>query len=60
MTRKTRHYDDEFKREAINLVKSSTKCVADIARDLGLAPSTLHTWLTKSGEDQDGKIVVLS
>jgi transposase len=57
MIKKIRHYDDEFKRETINLVKNSTKCAADIARDLGLAPSTLHSWLTKSVEDKGGKII---
>ena len=30
---KTRNYDDEFKREAINLARTSTKDATNIARD---------------------------
>ena len=52
-----RHYDDEFKREAVNLVKNSTKPITNIANDLGIPDSTLHGWLKKSSEDQDGKII---
>jgi transposase len=34
----------EFKVEAVQLAKSSEKPLAQIARDLGIADSTLHHW----------------
>ena len=34
----------EFKVEAVQLVQSSKKSMAHIARDLGIADSTLHHW----------------
>ena len=55
--RRNRKYDDEFKREAVRLVKNSTKSKTAIARDLGITPSTLHGWLNKSVETKDGKII---
>jgi len=55
--RQNRKYDDEFKREAIRLARSSNKSKVAIARDLGITPSTLHGWLNKSVETKDGQIV---
>ncbi len=55
--RQNRKYDDEFKREAIRLVRNSDKTKAAIARDLGITPSTLHGWLNKSVKTKDGKII---
>ena len=52
-----RHFDDEFKREAIRLVKNSSKCKAAISRDLGITQSTLHGWLKKCVETKDGTII---
>ena len=52
-----RHFDDEFKREAIRLVKSSSKTKAEISRDLGITQSTLHGWIKKSVETKDGTII---
>jgi transposase len=37
-------YSEEFRREAIRLVDSETKPVAQIARDLGINPETLRIW----------------
>jgi transposase len=34
----------EFKLEAVHLVQTSEKSMAQIARDLGIADSTLHHW----------------
>ena len=55
-----RKFDDEFKKEAVRLVKTGGKTVAAIARDLGISPSTLHTWKYKSVEMPDGAIVTNS
>ncbi len=44
MQKTQRTFTKEFKREAVQLVKSSNKPLAQIARDLGIADSTLHHW----------------
>jgi transposase len=58
--RQVRKFDDEFKREAVRLVKSGGKTIAAIARDLGVTPSTLHTWKNKSVEMPGGEIMTNS
>ncbi len=50
---KNRHYDDEFKREAIMLVKTSGKNMSTVAKDLGIATSTLATWIYKGIDGRD-------
>jgi transposase len=53
MRKTQRTFTKEFKREAVQLVKSSNKPLAQIARDLGIADSTLHHWrklFTEQGE----------
>ena len=55
--RKNRKYTDEFKRDAINLVDNSNKNKSEIARDLGISPSTMHSWLKKSVRTKDGNII---
>jgi transposase len=37
-------YSEDFRREAIRLVDSDTKPIAQIARDLGINPETLRIW----------------
>jgi transposase len=44
MQKEQRTYTREFKQEAVQLVRSSDKSQAQIARDLGIADSTLHHW----------------
>ena len=55
-----RKFDDEFKREALRLVKAGGKTVSALAKDLGITPSTLHTWKSKSVEMPGGEIVTNS
>ena len=50
---KSRHYGEEFKREAIMLVKTSSKTMSAIAEDLGLAPGTLSVWIKKGIDGED-------
>jgi transposase len=53
MPKDQRTFTKEFKLEAVQLVKSSNKPLAQIARDLGIADSTLHHWrklFTEQGE----------
>ncbi len=45
MTPKTRRqYTDEFKAEAVRLVRDSARPVAQVARDLGIADHLLSRW----------------
>ena len=55
--RANRKYTDEFKRDTINLVDNGSKSKSEIARDLGIAPSTMHSWLKKSVRTKDGNII---
>ncbi len=53
MQKTQRTYTKEFKVEAAKLVQTSGKSMSQIARDLGVADSTLHQWckqLTEQGE----------
>ena len=51
--RKRRFYTEEFKKEAVALVRSGMT-VADAARDLGVPPSCLGNW-KRQVEVDDGK-----
>jgi transposase len=42
MQKKQRPFTREFKREAVQLAKTSGKPMIQIAKDLGIADSTLH------------------
>jgi transposase len=42
--RRERTFTREFKGEAVQLAQSSKKPLTQIARDLGIADSTLHHW----------------
>jgi transposase len=44
MQKTQRTFTKEFKVEAVQLVQSSKQPLAQIARDLGIAESTLHHW----------------
>jgi transposase len=45
MTKTRRSFTDEFKREAVKLVKQSGAKVTHIARDLGIEQSVLRRWV---------------
>ena len=54
MTKKRKTYTREFKLEAIELIKSSDKSIAQIERDLGLSSGQIHHWkrqLQRDGEE---------
>ena len=55
--RANRKYTDEFKRDTINLVDNGSKSKSEIARDLGISPNTMHSWLKKSVRTKDGDII---
>ena len=53
MPKEQRTFTKEFKLEAVQLVHRSGKSQAQVARDLGIADSTLHHWckeFAKAGE----------
>lgn len=48
MTRTRRSFTDEFKREAVKLVKQPGAMVTHIARDLGIEASVLRRWVSRN------------
>ncbi|MEX2107504.1 MAG: IS3 family transposase [Solirubrobacterales bacterium] len=44
-------YPPEFRREAVQLARTSDKPIAQIARDLGVSGQTLHTWIKQADVD---------
>ena len=53
MAKQQKTYTKEFKREAVQLVKSSGKPMSQIARELGVSDSALYQWckhLAEQGE----------
>jgi transposase len=50
MPKEQRTFTREFKLEAVQLVQKSRKSQAQIARDLGIADSTLHHWCKEFAE----------
>ncbi|GDY32637.1 transposase [Gandjariella thermophila] len=43
--RARRRFTDEFKRDAVELVRTSGKSIAEVARELGIYDSTLGNWV---------------
>jgi|SRR6516162_8638355 transposase len=50
MHKTQRTFTKEFQREAVQLAHASHKSMAQIARELGIAESTLHRGCQQSGE----------
>lgn len=42
-----RRYTDEFKMEAVRLVRESDRPAAQVARDLGIADNVLYRWVAE-------------
>ncbi len=49
-----RKYDREFKREAVQLWEHSGRSMAEIARELGIAPKRLYRWKDELRTDEEG------
>lgn len=45
--RSRRKFSDEFKRDAVAIVNSSDKPIAEVARELGIYDSTLGNWVKR-------------
>jgi len=52
-------YPPEFRREAIELVRTSGRPVAEVARSLDISDATLYTWM-KAAREADADPTVLS
>lgn len=47
-----RRFDPEFRAGAVRIVKETGKPVAQVARDLGISPYTLHNWVQMDRLDE--------
>ena len=51
-------YPEQFRRDAVALVRSSEKSIPQLAEELGVSPQSLRNWLRQSqldvGERRDG------
>jgi transposase len=45
-------YPPEFKAEAVQLVRSSSKSISQTAKDLGVSGNSLRTWVKQAEIDQ--------
>ena len=52
MPRTRRAYRPEFRREAVELVRSSGRSIPQIARELGCSPQSLRSWVRQTDVDQ--------
>ena len=50
--RSRRKFSDEFKRDAIEIVRSSDRSIAEVARELGIYDSSLGNWVRQDRIDR--------
>jgi transposase len=56
MGKQRKQYTDEFKRDAVRLMRNrGTRSVAQVADDLGVATNLLHRWAAKLDKDAVAK-----
>lgn len=54
----SRHkYDDEMRKQVVELVDSNTKTVKEIAREYGLSSNTINNWVKKFKESSSFRSV---
>ncbi len=47
-----RKFSDEFKRDAVEIVRSSDRSIAEVARELGIYDSSLGNWVKQDQVDR--------
>ena len=50
---KAKQYSAEFKESSVKLAISSSQPTTQTARDLGVNPNTLHTWINKYSQPKE-------
>ncbi len=50
--RSRRKFSDEFKRDAVEIVRSSDRSIAEVARELGIYDSSLGNWVRQDRIDR--------
>ncbi len=50
--RRRRKFSDEFKRDAVEIVRSSDRSIAEVARELGIYDSSLGSWVRQDQVDR--------
>lgn len=53
MATERRKYTEEFKREAVRLMETSGKAIAELARDLGINDNNLYRWRNRYGRQSE-------
>ena len=56
MPGKTPRYSEEFRRDAVALVRSSGKTVNEVARDLGVSSEGLRNWVKMDQVGREGSV----
>jgi transposase len=56
MRNERKRHTEDFKREAVRLIESSGKPIAEIARDLGINDNNLYRWRGQYGSFEASKI----
>ncbi|MET7929290.1 transposase [Streptomyces sp. NPDC005349] len=49
---RSRRYSEEFKRDAVALVRSSGKTVTEVAREIGVSAEGLRNWVKQDQADR--------
>ena len=50
--RRRRKFSDEFKQDAVEIVRSSDRSIAEVARELGIYDSSLGNWVNQDRIDR--------
>lgn len=54
--RRFRHYDEEFKRSAVQLCLKGERTVAELAEELGVSTGSLYGWRSQFLDESEGRL----
>jgi transposase len=54
MAETRRKFDQDFKEDAVRLVRETGKPIAQVARELGMRPGTLENWVARDRREREG------